>query len=323
MKFYVIGDVTVDHLYHLGRLPRSGEEVTPLRASMKPGGAGGTISVTLARLGHTVTLAARVGVDPFAEYALSHVRRSGVGEGAIQQDDQHLTSTITVMQTEDGDRTMISDGAANRQLDPAKLKKKDIETSDALIVNAYALIEGPQREYALQAIAYARTAKKPVPVFIDLGTGAVNKAQTSLVDDVIGADYLTLNQHELQALTGTGSISAALAKLGQAGAQRVVVKVGKMGSITWTPTDTELVDAVPPENDVVDSTGAGDTFTATFAHAVLGGLNMAEAARAANAAGALAATSLGAQERSITQADLADVLPKTRKTRETPTRDPS
>ncbi|WP_309571233.1 carbohydrate kinase family protein [Deinococcus sp.] len=323
MKFYVIGDVTVDHLYQLDRLPRSGEEVTPLRASMKPGGAGGTISVTLARLGHTVTLAARVGVDPFAEYALSHVRRSGVGEGAIQQDDQHLTSTITVMQTEDGDRTMISDGAANRQLDPAKLKKKDVETSDALIVNAYALIEGPQRTYALEAIAHARSAKKPVPVFIDLGTGAVNKAQGSLVDDVIGADYLTLNQQELQALTGTGSISTALAKLGQAGAKRVVVKVGKMGSITWTPTDTELVDAVLPENDVVDTTGAGDTFTATFAHAVLGGLNMAEAARAANAAGALAATSLGAQERSITQADLADVLPKVRKSRDTPARDPA
>ena len=190
MKFYVIGDVTVDHLYHLTRLPRSGEEVTPLQASMKPGGAGGTISVTLARLGHTVTLAARVGVDPFADYALSHVRQSGVGEGAIQRDEHLLTSTITVMQTGSGERAMISDGAANRELDPAKLKKKDIETSDALIVNAYALIEGPQREYARQDIAYARNAKKPVPVFVDLGTGAVNKASTSLLDDVIGADYL-------------------------------------------------------------------------------------------------------------------------------------
>lgn len=313
MKFYVIGDVTVDHLYHLDHLPRPGEEVTPLRSSMKPGGAGGTISVTLARLGHTVTLAARVGSDPFAEYAMSQVRLSGVGMGAIQQDEQHLTSTITVMQTETGERTMISDGAANRQLDPARLKKKDIEGCDALIVNAYSLIEGPQREYSLQAIGHARAAKKPVPVFIDLGTGAVNKAKTSLLDDVIGADYLSLNQHELQALTGTGSISAALARLGQAGAVRVVVKVGKMGSIIWTPTETELVDAVLPGSDVVDSTGAGDTFTATFAHAVLGGLTMAQAAKAANAAGALAATSVGAQERPITAADLADVLPKASK----------
>lgn len=308
MKFYVIGDVTVDHLYHLDHLPAPGEEVVPTRATMKPGGAGGTISVTLARLGHSVTLAARVGQDPFAEYALASVRESGVSQSAIQQDPEHLTSTITVMQTRQGQRAMLSHGAANRQLDPAKLKKKDIEGSDALIVSAYSLTEGPQREYALKAIETAQKAKKPVPVFIDLGTGAVNKVGTDLIENVIGADYLTLNQHELLALTDTTSISAALAQLGEAGARRVVVKVGKMGSIVWTPEETELVDAVRPQGQVVDSTGAGDTFTAAFAHAVLTGQPLREAARTANAAGALAATRVGAQALPITPTDLAEAL---------------
>jgi len=119
-----------------------------------------------------------------------------------------------------------------------------------------------------------------------------------------------LNQHELLALTGTGSISTALAQLGAGGARRVIVKVGKMGSIVWTPDETELVDAVPPEGSVVDSTGAGDTFTAAFAHAVLSGLPLARAARAANAAGALAATRFGAQSREITPGDLETVMTK-------------
>lgn len=308
MKFFVIGDVTVDHLYHLDRLPAPGEEVAPTRATMKPGGAGGTISVTLARLGHSVTLAARVGDDPFAEYALASVRESGVSQAAIQIDPEHLTSTITVMQTPDGQRAMISDGAANRQLDPAKLKKKDIEGADALIVSAYSLTEGPQREYTLKAIETAKKAKKPVPVFIDLGTGAVNKVGTDLIENVIGADYLTLNQHELLALTDTTSISAALAQLGDAGARRVIVKVGRMGSIVWTPTETELVDPIKPEGRVVDSTGAGDTFTAAFAHAVLTGHSLPQAARIGNAAGALAATRVGAQARPITPADLEAAL---------------
>lgn len=308
MKFYVIGDVTVDHLYHLDHLPSPGAEIAPKRATMQPGGAGGTISVTLARLGHTVTLAARVGEDPFAEYALAQVRESGVSESAIQTDAEHLTSTITVMQTQDGQRAMISDGAANRQLDPAKLKKKDIEGADALIVSGYSLTEGPQREYALKAIETAKNAKKPVPVFIDLGTGAVNKVGTKLLQDVIGADYLTLNQHELLALTDTNSLSAALAQLGEAGVQRVAVKVGKMGSVVWTPEETELVDSIRTEKPVIDSTGAGDTFTAAFAHSVLKGLPLAQAARAANIAGALASTSVGAQSQKITAADLEKAL---------------
>ncbi|WP_027482763.1 carbohydrate kinase family protein [Deinococcus pimensis] len=307
MKFFVIGDVTVDHLYHLERLPAPGEEVSPIRASMQPGGAGGTISVTLARLGHTVTLAARVGSDPFAEYALRLVRESGVSESAVQRDDDHLTSTITVMQTPDGRRAMISSGAANRQLDAAKLKKKDVEGSQALIVSAYSLIGGPQREYAVKAIQLAKKAE--VPVFIDLGTGAVNAAGQRLLDSVLAADYILLNQHELLALTGTSSISAALAVLGERGARQVIVKVGPMGSIVWTPEETELVESIPVE-DIVDTTGAGDTFVAVFAHAILSGQKLASAARAANAAGALAATKVGAQSRNITEAEIATVISK-------------
>lgn len=305
MKFFVIGDVTVDHLYHLERIPAPGEEISPLRASMQPGGAGGTISVTLARLGHTVLLAARVGNDPFADYALRLVRESGVGAGAIQTDPDHLTSTITVMQTLDGKRAMISSGAANRQLDAAKLKKKDVEGSDALIVSAYSLIGGPQREYAIRALSHA--AKASVPTFVDLGTGAVNAAGERLMDSVLGADYLLLNQRELLALTGTTSISAALAVLRGRGAGKVIVKVGAMGSIVWTPEDTELIESISIQ-DVVDSTGAGDTFVAVFAHAILSGKTLPEAARAANAAGALAATKVGAQARPITEADLSTAL---------------
>lgn len=307
MKFFVIGDVTVDHLYHLERIPAPGEEVAPLRASMQPGGAGGTISVTLARLGHTVTLGARVGEDPFADYALRLVRESGVSESAVQRDPDHLTSTITVMQTLDGKRAMISSGAANRQLDAAKLKKKDVESSGALIVSAYSLIGGPQREYAVKAIGHAQ--KAGVAVFIDLGTGAVNAAGQRLMDSVMGADYILLNQHELLSLTGTHSISAALAVLRERGASKVIVKVGAMGSIVWTPEETELVESIPVE-EVVDTTGAGDTFVAVFAHAILSGKSLAQAARSANAAGALAATKVGAQSRPITEADLSMVLAK-------------
>ena len=302
MKFYVIGDVTVDHLYHLDHLPAPGEEVAPSRATMQPGGAGGTISVTLARLGHSVMLAARVGQDPFADFALSGVRQSGVSETAVQRDPEALTSTITVMQTPDGKRAMISYGAANRELDPAKLKKKDVEGADALIISAYSLIGGPQRDFALKAVALAKKAE--VPLFLDLGTGAVNAVGMGLLDSAASADYLLLNQHELLALTGTHSISAALVTLGARGTKRVVVKVGAMGSIVWTPEDTELVDAVRVGEDVVDTTGAGDTFVAAFAHAALSGKPLAEAARLGNAAGVLSATSLGAQARPISVSEL-------------------
>ncbi|GGJ40898.1 carbohydrate kinase family protein [Deinococcus roseus] len=306
MKFYVIGDVTVDHLYHLNHIPAPGEEVSPIRSTMQAGGSGGTMSVTLARLGHEVTLAASVGSDPFAEVALKYVRESGVNVNAIQVIEDLLTSTITVMQTPDGKRAMISSGDANRQLDAAKLKKKDVETADGLLVSAYSLIGGPQREYAIKAISAAKKAS--VPVLIDLGTGAVNAAGVKLLDTVLSADYLLLNRHELQTITETDNISDALFGLKDRGAGCVIVKVGAHGSIIWTPQETDLVESVPLGDEVVDSTGAGDTFSAVFAHAILSGQPLKQAARMANVAGALAATAVGAQRKTITQADLESVL---------------
>lgn len=304
MKIYVIGDVTVDHLYHLEAWPQSGGEVVPVRSAVVPGGSGGTLSVTLARLGHSVVLATRVGKDPLADVALSLVRETGVSEVAVQYDSEALTSTVTVLQTPPNVRTMMTDSQTSRRLDPKLFKKKELESSQALVVNGYSLIEGAQREYALTAIEVARQAKKPIPVFIDLGTGAVNKIGTQLLSDVVIADYLTLNQHELLALTGTQNLSAALTILGEAGAKQVAVKVGKMGSVVWTPEETELVEAYRTTKPVIDTTGAGDTFTAVFAHGVLSGQSPTQAARAANVAGALASSVLGAQQYPVTLQEL-------------------
>lgn len=302
LKFYVIGDVTVDHIYHLRHIPGPGEEVSPVRSGMQAGGAGGTMSVTLARLGHPVILAARVGQDPFAEVALHEVRAAGVDTSAIQVDPETMTSTITLMQTVEGQRAMISAGGANRNLDAAKLKKKDIDSCQALLISAYSLISGAQREYSIKAMGYAK--KAGIPIFIDLSTGAVNAMGSRLLESVLTADYLLLNQHELLAITEAGNISEGLEGLRGRGVQRVVIKVGAMGSIIWTPEETELVESIAMEDEVVDSTGAGDTFSAVFAHAILAGHNLSQAARMANVAGALAATQVGAQMKHITLADL-------------------
>mgnify|MGYP000892250973 CR=1 FL=1 len=82
--------------------------------------------------------------------------------------------------------------------------------------------------------------------------------------------------------------------LAKAGIDNIVVKVGENGSILFTPEHSELVEAHPVAG-VVDSTGAGDYYTAAFAHAVMDGYDLLTAARMANVAGALNTTSVGAQ----------------------------
>lgn len=305
MKFFVIGDVTVDHIHFLERIPGAGEDIVPIQSALLPGGAGGTLAYYVARLGHEVKLAARVGNDPFQKVALQNLVAAGVNLSHVQTDNELMTSTITILVTPSAERTMISATGANRHLDPAKLERREIENSDALVISAYALMEGRQREYTLSAMEYAK--KVGVPIFIDLGTGAVNAAGTMLLETVKAADYLLMNQLELFRITGEHSISEALEGLKAQGLKTVLIKVGALGAILWTPTESELLEGFEVR-DVSDTTGAGDGFTAAFAHAVLSGYNLPQAVRYANIAGALVATSVGAQGSQLTDADILERL---------------
>jgi ribokinase len=103
-----------------------------------------------------------------------------------------------------------------------------------------------------------------------------------------------MNQAELFALTGESSISDAVAGLAEHGFERLVVKVGEMGSIVITPELTELIEGVVVD-EVVNSAGAGDYYTAAFAHGIMEGYDLQHAARLGNVAGAMNVTRIGAQ----------------------------
>lgn len=291
-QFFVVGDATVDQMYFVNEVPESGGEVTALRAVMEPGGAGGTVATVLARLGDRVRIATRVGLGPFADLALRNAREAGVDTELIQVDSEHQTSSVTLLVTPDAQRTMISAVGASRYLDADRLERSDIASCDALVMSAYSLVAGRQREYAIKALEYARGAA--LTTFVDLGRGAVSALKDQLIALVRDVDYLLMNEDELFTLTGEETISDAVSGLAAQGIERLVVKVGEMGSIVITPELTELVDAVKVER-VIDSTGAGDYFTAAFAHAIMNGYELLEAARIGNVAGALNTSHIGAQ----------------------------
>jgi len=268
---------------------------------MKPGGAGGTLAAHLASLGNKVYLASRVGDDPFRSVALSQLEKVKVDLKYLQTDPEQTTSSILILLIPGGERSMVSAGGASRYLDAAEFKPRMLDSIDAVVFSAYAFVGGPQRQYAINVLDAAR--KREIPIFADLGTGAVRAAGKELLDILRGVPYLLMNQVELLALTGATSISYGVNVLKTWGLETVVVKVGAMGSIVITPTRQELIEPYPLE-EVVDTTGSGDAFTATFAHAIMQGKDPFTAARLGNLAGSLAATAIGGQGRLITEEDL-------------------
>lgn len=295
-KFIVVGDMTVDLMYFVDQLPEPGGEVTVTRSVLEPGGAGGTIATVLARLGHDVKIATRIGTGPFSELALKNVLAAKVDVSLVQRDSELPTGSVIIFITPDAQRTMISSPGASRNLDAAELEPEAIRACDALVMSAYSLIGGMQREYAVKALRIAREAG--LTTFVDMGSGAVSALRDRLISLVQDVDYLLMNQHELFTLTGENSISDAVAGLAAHGIERLIVKVGEMGSIVITPELTELVEGLVVD-DVVNSAGAGDYYTAAFAHGIMEGYDLRDAARLGNVAGALNVTTIGAQSAEI------------------------
>lgn len=118
-----------------------------------------------------------------------------------------------------------------------------------------------------------------------------------------GVEVVLMNERELFTLTGESSISDAVSGLRARGIDQVVVKVGEMGSIVVTPERSELVEAYAIDG-VLDTTGAGDVYTAAFVAAVVEGNDLLQAAWLANVAGALTTREIGAQRIVIDRATL-------------------
>ncbi len=291
-KFLVVGDATVDQMYFVNEFPEPGGEVSAHRALLEPGGSGGTVATVLARLGNDTRIATRVGTGPFAELALRNAVAAGVDMRLVQHDEVHQTSSITLIVTPDAQRTMISAAGASRYLDAAGLREEHVADRDALVLSAYSLIGGRQKEFALRTLELA--VRHKVTVFVDLGTSAVHALGDRLLDHVQPADFLLMNEFELYAITGEPTITDAVGSLQEYGFDNIVVKVGENGSILFTSEQSELVEAHSIDG-VIDSTGAGDYYTAAFAHAVMSGHDALTAARMANVAGALNTTMVGAQ----------------------------
>jgi ribokinase len=274
----VVGSINMDLVVTCDRLPTAGETILGSDFQRFSGGKGANQALAAARMGANVTLIGKVGQDESGQVLVGELRRAGVDVTRIGRVNGPTgTAIITVAGT--GTNTIVVVPAAN-----ALLTAEDIEAARDVIVESDTLLmqlEVPMPT-VLAAAVVARTAG--VPVFMN--PSPVQPLPPDLLD---GLAYLVVNEGELAALTGgTGDVTRLFA----AGVQRIVLTLGERGARLIEPGATHEVPpfAVP----TVDTTAAGDAFLGALA-ATLADRGLAGALKAASAAGALAASKLGAQ----------------------------
>lgn len=249
----VVGDLATDVVVLLDGEPAPGSD-RPATIRSRGGGAGANVAVHLARLGTPVTLAGCTGDDAAGTGLLAELTAAGVTP-AVRVVPGTATGTIVSLVEPGGQRSMLADRGANLALAPG-----DVPTPGRhLHLSGYTLFARAPREAGLAALAAARAAGCTVSVDpASTGPLAAHGVDRWLADTA-AATLVLPNAEEARLLTGCADPAAAARAL----ALRhpvAVVTLGADGAL-WAAGD-RLVHRPAHPAAVLDTTGAGDAFTA-------------------------------------------------------------
>ena len=288
-RILVIGSINMDVVLRAEKFPAPGETVVGTDLSLIPGGKGANQAVALSRLGASASLLGCVGKDPWGEELTEKLEGNGVDTVNVASDESLPTGNATIIVDSEGENRIVLIAGANDALRPGLVDAAlDAESScDAILL---------QLEIPLRTVYHAIStgAARGIPVILDAGP-----PRAVPLEKLRGVTVLSPNESETEALTGIrpgdlDSAGKAAALLEEStGANEVVLKLGERGALFKDNGRYELVEAHQVE--VVDTTAAGDSFTAALALEHSRGAGIAKAVRRALAAGALAVTRLGAQ----------------------------
>ncbi|CAI9415979.1 PfkB family carbohydrate kinase [Nocardioides sp. T2.26MG-1] len=279
----VIGSANLDLVASVPAIPAPGVTVLAAGREERAGGKGLNQAVAAARAGAPTTLVGAVGDDDAGRRLLTEALDAGIDTGCVRTLPA-ATGTAWIMVQPDGENAIVVDGGANAAV--TALEECDLDAiSRARVVVA-------QLETPLTAVAAAAAAAAAAGARFVLNAAPARDLPETLLR---GVDVLVVNEHEAADLVsqpaGEPDVeAAATALLRLVGS--VVVTLGAAGALVGDAEGLRRVPGVPA--DVVDTTGAGDTFTGVLAAALAAGSGLDAAVRRAVVAGAIAVESSGA-----------------------------
>lgn len=277
-KIVVIGSSSIDLVVTSSKRPGAGETVLGESFKTVPGGKGANQAVAAARLGADVTMIGRVGDDHFAQDILDNFKRNVVSIDYVEPVTHMESGTAHIILAE-GDNSIVVVKAANNEVTPAYVDKSIQAFEDAAIVMI-------QQEIPVETVTHVCRICRKLGIPLLLNPAPARPLEEEVIEN---AAYITPNEHEAAILFPGLSVSEALRKY----PNKLFITEGSRGVRYFDGSEEKLVPSYKVE--VVDTTGAGDTFNAAFAVALAEGQPLYESVRFANRAASLSVTKFGAQ----------------------------
>jgi ribokinase len=291
-KVLVIGSINMDLVTKTSRVPKIGETLIGESFFTIPGGKGANQAVAATRLGAEVTLIGCVGEDAFGSQLKEGLTTEGVITSHVKPVTHTTTGTASITLS-NGDNSIIVVPGANFAVTPEYVQSFEqvIAESDILLL---------QLEIPLESVVEAVKIAKKHQVKVILNPAPIQALPKELLEQI---DYITPNEHEQELLLSSPELTEEELK---AIKTKCIVTKGSKGVMLFQDGVEKVIPSF--EVEVVDTTGAGDSFNGALALSLSEGMSLEEACQFANAVGALSVTKLGAQGGMPTKAEVEEFL---------------
>ena len=241
MAIYNLGSINIDNFYQVPHIPAPGETIAARHVSAGLGGKGANVSVAAARGAARVVHIGAIGADGI--WTRDRLTEYGVDTRFVV--DGTRTGHAIISVAEDGENAITLFKGANHEItsDLIGSSLSEAQTGDIFVT---------QNETNAQAQACEMAKRLGLRVAYAAAPFDARAVQAVLHH----IDLLIMNQIEADQLT-----NALLLRPNQLGVQDVIITLGADGCRWFDNQNGRVQDYLAIQTDVVDTTGAGDTFT--------------------------------------------------------------
>jgi len=300
----VIGSVNIDILVQVKSYPKEGETVVGENLFLVPGGKGANQAIAATKMGLPTKFFGCIGDDVFGRLAIAGLETASVDIHNLTVLNNQMTGAASVILDHNRENRIIIIPGANNFMSQELVNTfwGEISKSSMILI---------QHEIPLETVFHIIRKANKNGIKVMLNPAPFFPIPPNILKLV---DYLIINEIEAEALLGIkirdkeSAINVARSHFSSLGVTSLVITLGAKGSVYVDKFKSIYHPAFIV--DVLDTTGAGDTFVGGFAASIISGESEQISLQYASAAAALAVSSVGAQSAIPTINQVKDFISK-------------
>ena len=289
-RILVIGSSNMDLSLNMYRIPEAGETlIDDGGVAYTPGGKGANSAIAFSKLFADCVFLTKLGADQHGQKLYSYYKEAGLNTAYIKVDREKPTGFAAVIREGDGQNRIIYYPGANLCLTRENLEEAFSSNPSAVYINF-------EISFDVALLAAKIAERQGIPIFIDAAPASRDYNLEALPE----VEIFSPNETETEAYVGIkpvgaeNSLRAALALWKRVKCKYIVIKQGQRGAFIYDGKHYSMIPPYRPDK-VVDTTAAGDAFTAALTLRYLeGDKDIVAATKFAAGVGALTVSKNGA-----------------------------